>query len=280
MGPCPAPADVASAPLEVVAGALVRADGRVLIAERPAGKARAGRWEFPGGKRLPSEAPLATLARELDEELGITPLAAERLLVVSHLYPEAARPVRIDCFRVLAWRGTPASLDGQRLAWCDIARLPQVRLLEADRPIVTALALPRSFRYVADTDALAHSLARSPPRCAYLSRAMPPRSLHEQLLARGDALFLLDPATAPPPGLGVVYSLREGPLPAFSTMTGALVGDAAAARAARAAGAAFLLCSASAEDFGELSLPLYCVRGASGALCEAATGELIWPAGT
>jgi mutator protein MutT len=269
---------MASAPLEVVAGALVRADGRVLIAERPAGKARAGRWEFPGGKRLPSEAPLAALARELDEELGITPLAAERLLVVSHRYPEADRPVRIDCFRVLAWRGTPASLDGQQLAWCDIARLGEVRLLEADRPIVTALSLPRSFRYVADAPSLAHALDRTPPRCAYLSRAVPPRALHEQVLARGDALFLLDPATAPPPGMGVVHSLQGGPLPAFTAEAGALVGDAAAARAARAAGAAFLLCASSAEDFGELSLPLYCARGASGALCEAATGELVWPA--
>ncbi|MDU6673817.1 MAG: NUDIX domain-containing protein, partial [Bradyrhizobium sp.] len=56
----------------VVACALVDADNRVLLAQRPAGKALAGLWEFPGGKLEPGERPEASLIRELDEELGIT----------------------------------------------------------------------------------------------------------------------------------------------------------------------------------------------------------------
>src|SRR4029077_14785740 len=57
--------------LLVAAVALIDADGRVLLAERPAGKHLAGVWEFPGGKATPGETPEAALVRELGEELGI-----------------------------------------------------------------------------------------------------------------------------------------------------------------------------------------------------------------
>jgi mutator protein MutT len=128
--------------VHVLAGVLVDPAGRVLLAERPAGKAFAGRWEFPGGKLEAGETPHAALVRELREELGIEVLEAEPLLGVVHRYPGAPVRVLIDSWRVLRWRGTPDSLDGQRLRWCAVIDLPAADILEADRPIVTALRLP------------------------------------------------------------------------------------------------------------------------------------------
>ncbi len=128
--------------VHVLAGVLVDPDGRVLLAERPEGKAFAGRWEFPGGKLEAGETPQAALVRELREELGIEVLDAEPLLAVTHRYPGAPVRVLIDSWRVLRWRGTPAPLDGQRLRWCGALELPAADILEADRPIVTALRLP------------------------------------------------------------------------------------------------------------------------------------------
>jgi 8-oxo-dGTP diphosphatase len=123
--------------LEVVAGALFDAQGRVLIAERPPGKELAGRWEFPGGKLRDGEAALAGLARELREELGVEVHAAERLMRYSHAYPD--RVVWLDLWIVTRWSGEPRGLDGQALEWVEPARLRERDILEADLPIVLAL---------------------------------------------------------------------------------------------------------------------------------------------
>jgi 8-oxo-dGTP diphosphatase len=124
--------------IEVVAGALFDASGRVLIAQRPAGKALAGRWEFPGGKLHAGEDPYAGLVRELREELGVEVHAAERLLRYPHAYPE--RTVWLDMWIATDWSGEPLGLDGQALKWVDPARLHDEDILEADQPIVAALA--------------------------------------------------------------------------------------------------------------------------------------------
>ena len=123
--------------IEVVAGALYDAAGRVLIAQRPPGKALAGRWEFPGGKLHEGEAAYDALVRELREELGVEVQSAERLMRYSHRYPE--RVVWLDMWIVGAWSGEPRSLDGQSLKWVDPARLGDEDILEADQPIVAAL---------------------------------------------------------------------------------------------------------------------------------------------
>jgi 8-oxo-dGTP diphosphatase len=123
--------------LEIVAGALADAQGRVLIAQRPPGKELAGRWEFPGGKLHANESPRAGLARELREELGVEVLAAESLIRYPHEYPD--KTVWLDLWLVTSWRGDPRGLDGQALRWVEIAKLPDADLLEADRPIVEAL---------------------------------------------------------------------------------------------------------------------------------------------
>jgi 8-oxo-dGTP diphosphatase len=125
--------------VEVVAGALFDANGRVLIAQRPTGKALAGRWEFPGGKLHEGEAAFDGLVRELREELGVAVLAAERLVRYPHGY--ADRTVWLDLWIVSAWSGEPQGLDGQAFKWVALERLHEEDILEADRPMIEALVL-------------------------------------------------------------------------------------------------------------------------------------------
>jgi 8-oxo-dGTP diphosphatase len=123
----------------VAACALIDADGRVLIAERPAGKAMAGLWEFPGGKVEPGERPEQSLIRELEEELGIVvsePCLAP-LTFASHSYPDfhLLMPLYV-CRR---WEGTVAAQEGQRLAWVRPNRLRDYEMPPADEPLVAHL---------------------------------------------------------------------------------------------------------------------------------------------
>jgi 8-oxo-dGTP diphosphatase len=121
----------------VVAAALCDDAGRVLIAERPAGKHMAGRWEFPGGKVAPGESEEAALARELKEELGIEMVEAEPMMRLSHRYPD--REIELSLWVVRRYRGDPQPLDGQRLKWVKRVQLEAEDILEADRPFVAAL---------------------------------------------------------------------------------------------------------------------------------------------
>ena len=121
----------------MVAAALYDGDGRVLIAERPAGKHMAGRWEFPGGKVNAGESEAEALARELREELGVTIIASRPFMRLAHSY--ADRDVELSMWIVEDFQGEPQSLDRQRLKWVQPARLMEEDILEADRPFVTAL---------------------------------------------------------------------------------------------------------------------------------------------
>ena len=123
--------------LYVVAGALFDAAGRVLITQRPPGKALAGRWEFPGGKLHEGEEAFAGLVRELREELGVEVHSGERLIRYSHAYP--GRVVWLDMWIVSSWSGEARGLEGQALKWVDVPALPAEDILEADRPIIEAL---------------------------------------------------------------------------------------------------------------------------------------------
>ncbi len=144
----PQPTAHSPQPFFVVAGALYDASGRVLIAQRPVGKALAGRWEFPGGKLHDGEDAYAGLVRELREELGVDVHGAERLVRYSHAYPE--RVVCLDMWIVTSWSGAARGLDGQALKWVAPDRLHEEDILEADQPIVEALA--RRFRGNAVSD--------------------------------------------------------------------------------------------------------------------------------
>jgi len=123
--------------LEVVAGALFDAAGRVLIAQRPPGKVLAGRWEFPGGKLGDGEEAYTGLVRELREELGVEVRSGERLTRYSHAYHDCV--VWLDMWVVTDWGGEPQGLDGQAIKWVEPAALDREDILEADWPIVAAL---------------------------------------------------------------------------------------------------------------------------------------------
>ena len=123
----------------VVACALVDADKRVLIAQRPEGKTLAGLWEFPGGKVEPGERPETTLIRELHEELGITisePCLAP-LTFASHAYDSfhLLMPLYI-CRR---WEGTVTAREGQKLAWVRTNKLRDYPMPPADIPLIAHL---------------------------------------------------------------------------------------------------------------------------------------------
>jgi 8-oxo-dGTP diphosphatase len=123
----------------VAACALVDADGRVLIAQRPAGRPMAGLWEFPGGKVEAGERPEDTLMRELKEELGIIVDEAclAPLAFASHSYPDfhLLMPLYV-CRR---WQGTVMALEGQKLAWVRPNRLREYPMPPADEPLVSHL---------------------------------------------------------------------------------------------------------------------------------------------
>jgi 8-oxo-dGTP diphosphatase len=121
----------------VVAAALFDPAGRVLIAQRPAGKPLAGRWEFPGGKVDAGESEHGALARELREELGVEVIAARPFMRLNHAYEE--REVELSLWIVERFAGEPRSLDAQALKWVAPARLAAEDILEADQPFIAAL---------------------------------------------------------------------------------------------------------------------------------------------
>ena len=123
----------------VSAVALIDRDGRVLLAQRPAGKRMAGLWEFPGGKIETGETPEAALIRELGEELGID-------TAVSCLAPLTFASHSYDYFHLLMlvyvcrkWSGTPRPLEGGELAWVRVSRLRDYDMPPADIPLIPVL---------------------------------------------------------------------------------------------------------------------------------------------
>jgi len=125
--------------LLVVAAALVDADNRILIAQRPAGKQLAGLWEFPGGKVDPGERPEDALIRELREELGIEVKAAclAPLTFASHAYEDfhLLMPLYV-CRR---WEGFVRAHEGQALKWVRARDLRNWPMPPADEPLIPPL---------------------------------------------------------------------------------------------------------------------------------------------
>lgn len=123
----------------VSAVALIDADGRVLLAQRPAGKAMAGLWEFPGGKVEPGETPEAALIRELQEELGIDTWASclAPLTFASHSYPDFH--LLMPLFACRKWQGQPVAREGQVLKWVRPRDLRDYPMPAADIPLIPVL---------------------------------------------------------------------------------------------------------------------------------------------
>lgn len=138
---CPGPPVTLGLPiLTVVAAALVDPDGRVLVADRPAGKHLAGQWEFPGGKIEAGETPETALVRELAEELGID--TATSCLApagfASHAYADFHLVLLLFICR--KWSGIARGRDGQRLQWLRPNDLFALDMPPADRPLLGLLA--------------------------------------------------------------------------------------------------------------------------------------------
>lgn len=125
--------------LLVAAAALIDPDGRVLIAERPAGKTLAGLWEFPGGKVEEGERPEQALIRELAEELGLTveePSLAP-LTFASHAYDSFH--LLMPLFVCRKWTGLARGVEGQRLKWVRPRELRGYPMPPADAPLIPPL---------------------------------------------------------------------------------------------------------------------------------------------
>jgi 8-oxo-dGTP diphosphatase len=123
----------------VAAVALIDRDGRVLLAQRPEGKAMAGLWEFPGGKVEAEETPEAALIRELHEELGIDTWESclAPLTFASHAYPDFH--LLMPLFACRKWQGTPQSREGQALKWVRPSELRDYPMPPADLPLIPVL---------------------------------------------------------------------------------------------------------------------------------------------
>ncbi|SIR46213.1 8-oxo-dGTP diphosphatase [Rhizobium sp. RU20A] len=123
----------------VAACALVDADGRILLAQRPEGKSLAGLWEFPGGKVEPGETPEETLIRELEEELGIATKVAclAPLTFASHTYEtfHLLMPLYV-CRR---FEGVPHGREGQAIKWVRPKALRDYPMPPADEPLIPFL---------------------------------------------------------------------------------------------------------------------------------------------
>jgi 8-oxo-dGTP diphosphatase len=129
--------------IEVAAGILTDARGRVLLMQRLPGKHLAGLWEFPGGKLERGETIEQALARELREELGIEVCSCARLISVPWCYPE--KSVRLHALRVTAWQGDPRAREGHPLRWMEVRDMDVAAMPPADAPIVAALRLPSYY---------------------------------------------------------------------------------------------------------------------------------------
>jgi len=136
-------------------GIIQHENGLVLLAERPAGKAWAGYWEFPGGKVELNESPEHALKRELQEELGITVTQCYPWLKRTFDYEakydpvtrveSPAKTVKLHFFMVTKWDGEPFGLEKQKISWQNPEKVTVGPMLPANAPIFSALNLPSIY---------------------------------------------------------------------------------------------------------------------------------------
>lgn len=286
--------------VEVVAGVISDARGRILLTRRTEGRDLAGLWEFPGGKREPGESAEDALARELQEELGIDVELGPPLIAVPQQYPH--KRLRLDVRAIARWRGTPRGHEGQALAWVPPHKLPDYPMPPADRPVVAALLQPDRYLVTPSPDdddawlACLQSTLEAGIRRVQLraSHDVDARRWNALVRAAADAcrtagadvLVNADIALAHALGIGVhlraaqLSSLAARPLPADS-LVGASCHDADDLRHAERIGCDFAVLGPVAattthlgaatlgwDGFAALretaSLPLYAIGGMTG----------------
>jgi 8-oxo-dGTP diphosphatase len=131
----------------VVAGLIVGDDGRILITQRRPDQAHGGKWEFPGGKVEPGEAPVAALERELAEEIGVTVAVGRIWDVLFHAYPEFDLVMLVYVCRIITTSpgasggGAPRAVEVADLAWVAPHDLAEWDILPADAPLVERLGV-------------------------------------------------------------------------------------------------------------------------------------------
>lgn len=111
--------------------------GEVCITERPVGKIWAGYWEFPGGKLEQSETPEQAMVREMEEEIGITPLVYTPFRFLSVAREE--HHVAVLCYLCTEWQGEPTARENQKIAWVLPEKLDEVKMLPSNAAIIQAL---------------------------------------------------------------------------------------------------------------------------------------------
>jgi 8-oxo-dGTP diphosphatase len=126
--------------LIVVAAALVRDDGAVLLQKRPEGRSMAGLWEFPGGKLEEGEAPEAALVRELREELAIDVEPARLTPACFASAMIGNRPLLLLLYICRQWSGEPKAVESPELDWVQIADMRSLAMPPADLPLIELLA--------------------------------------------------------------------------------------------------------------------------------------------
>lgn len=120
-----------------VAAAIIRRDGEILIARRPAGSHLGGLWEFPGGTREPGETLEECLVREIREELELTVRVERHALSVAQTYPD--REVNLHFFECVPVSGSPAAVGCQEFRWVAIRDLDDYEFPPADRTLLERL---------------------------------------------------------------------------------------------------------------------------------------------
>jgi len=123
-------------PLIVVAAALIDGDGRLLVQQRPQGKAMAGLWEFPGGKVEAGELPEAALIRELREELGVDVQQACLAPACFASEPLGDRHMILLLYICRKWHGIPRALEGPAIRWVRPLELHGLDMPPADKPLI------------------------------------------------------------------------------------------------------------------------------------------------
>ena len=130
-----------------VSAALICKDGRFLVGQRPAHKARGLLWEFVGGKLEPGETGPEALTRECREELGVTVAVGPLYAHLTHTYPDLT--VELLLYQAAIAEGTPRLLEHAALRWVTVDELAQYTFCPADAPILERLrteGLPPEFR--------------------------------------------------------------------------------------------------------------------------------------